>query len=227
MREDSHSLMREQMLADISAEAFCIQDSLGKSRFASQVMAAMAEVPRHLFVPDQLQDYAYLDRPLPIGHGKTISQPFIVALMTDLLELRSDETVLEVGTGLGYQTAILSRLAHQVYSVEKIADLANQARQRLASLAYDNIEIRVGDGYDGWPQHAPYDKVIVTAAPPQIPATLLEQLKPGGRLVLPVGSYFSQQLLLLSKNADGSNSQKIIIPVLFSPLEEGELNERS
>jgi protein-L-isoaspartate(D-aspartate) O-methyltransferase len=190
-------------------------------------MAAMAEVPRHLFVPDQLQDYAYLDRPLPIGHGKTISQPFIVALMTDLLELRSDETVLEVGTGLGYQTAILSRLAHQVYSVEKIADLANQARQRLASLAYDNIEIRVGDGYDGWPQHAPYDKVIVTAAPPQIPATLLEQLKPGGRLVLPVGSYFSQQLLLLSKNADGSNSQKIIIPVLFSPLEEGELNERS
>lgn len=209
MREDSHSLMREQMLADISAEAFCIQDSFGKSRFASQVMAAMAEVPRHLFVPDQLQDYAYLDRPLPIGHGKTISQPFIVALMTDLLELRSDETVLEVGTGLGYQTAILSRLAHQVYSVEKIADLANQARQRLASLAYDNIEIRVGDGYDGWPQHAPYDKVIVTAAPPQIPATLLEQLKPGGRLVLPVGSYFSQQLLLLSKNADGSNSQKI------------------
>ena len=147
----------------------------------------MAKVPRHEFVPVEVQPYAYLNMPIPIGFDKTISQPFIVAVMTDLLELKPDDVVLEIGTGLGYQAAVLAELADRVYSVEIIEELAQRAAQRLKRQGYTNIEVRVGNGYSGWPEHAPFDKVIVTAAPDLIPAPLINQLKAGGRMVIPVG----------------------------------------
>lgn len=221
--DESHfARQRRQMLEEIASEAYCVSDCLGKFNLDAEVMAAMAQVPRHQFVPDDLRDHAYLNQPLPIGYDKTISQPFIVALMTDLLQIRPGDTVLEIGTGLGYQTAVLSRLARQVYSVERIEGLACQARNRLAKLGYDNIEIRLGDGHHGWQEHAPYDKVIVTAAPHAIPPALIEQLKPGGRMVLPVGHFYSQQLLLLTKDRTGRTETQAILPVIFSALEAGE-----
>jgi protein-L-isoaspartate(D-aspartate) O-methyltransferase len=193
-------------------------DRIDKSSLDDRVMAAMARVPRHEYVPAELQHVAYADGPLPIGCGKTISQPFMVALMTDLLEVAPTDTVLEVGTGLGYQAAILAELASEVYTVEILEELAQEGEQRLKRAGYDNIQFRIGDGAQGWPDHAPYDKVIVTAAPELIPPALINQLKAGGKMVIPAGLEDQQQLLLVDKDGGGRVSTKEVIPVLFSSL---------
>jgi protein-L-isoaspartate(D-aspartate) O-methyltransferase len=182
-----------------------------------EVLAAMEEVPRHLFVAAGERMEAYEDRPLPIGHGQTISQPYVVALMTALAGLRPDARVLEIGTGSGYQAAVLSRIAAQVYTVEIVEPLAELARRTLAGLGYDNVHVRVGDGYRGWPEAAPFDAIVVTAAPTEIPAPLVEQLKPGGRMVLPVGDHV-QDLLVLTKRPDGGYDRSTVIPVRFVPM---------
>jgi protein-L-isoaspartate(D-aspartate) O-methyltransferase len=189
-----------------------------------KVVRAMEEVPRHAFVPEHLQNQAYGDGPLAIGSGQTISQPYIVALMTELLELDGDEKVLEIGTGSGYQAAVLARVAREVYTVEIREELGRQAEKRLRDLGYDNIHLRIGDGYDGWPEEAPFDGIMVTAAPGTVPQPLIDQLKEGGRLVIPVGDFF-QDLLVLTKTADGVE-QRQIIPVRFVPM-IGEAEERN
>ena len=176
-------------------------------------------MPRHEFVPVEVQPYAYLNRPLPIGFDKTISQPLMVAVMTDLLELKPDDVVLEIGTGLGYQAAVLAELAGRVYSVEIIEELAQRAVQRLSRQGYTNIAVRVDDGYVGWPEHAPFDKVIVTAAPDLIPPPLINQLKAGGRMVIPVGLPDAQQLVLADKDLNGRVRTRETMQVLFSLLE--------
>ena len=188
------------------------------------VLAAVASVPRHLFVPESERLGAYEDRPLPIGSGQTISQPYIVALMTSLLGVQPGDRVLEVGTGSGYQAAVLSRLAGEVYSVEILKPLAERARRTLAELGYRNVHIRVGDGYKGWPAAAPFDGIIVTAAPPRIPEPLLQQLKPGGKLVIPVGNTY-QDLIVLTKRKDGGFDRSNVLPVRFVPM-TGEAQRR-
>jgi protein-L-isoaspartate(D-aspartate) O-methyltransferase len=210
------------MLALIAAKTIYDSVPLGKAALDRRVMEALAQVPRHAFVPIEMQPFAYDDSPLPIGCGKTISQPFIVAVMTDLLDLRPTDIVLEIGTGLGYQTAVLAQLAQRIYSVERIEALAVQARRRLALLGYANIEIRVGNGCAGWTDHAPFDKIIVTAAPELIPVALLDQLVPGGKMVIPAGLRDAQQLLRVDKDAGGSLSTREILPVCFSLLEDAE-----
>ena len=214
--------LHQRMLAEISAETIYSSAQLGKATLGRRVMDVMAKVPRHEFVLLELRPYAYADTPLPSGYDKTISQPFIVAVMTDLLDLRSTDIVLEIGTGLGYQSAILAELAQRVYSIELIEDLAVQARRRLARQGYANIEIRIGNGCGGWPEHAPFDKVIVAAAPELIPAALLYQLKPGGKMVIPAGLPDAQQLMLVEKDASGKLSTKDIFAVRFSLLEDAE-----
>ncbi len=204
------SAMRQRMLAEIAAQTIFSCAQLGKAALAPRVMQAIGQVPRHEFVPVELQPYAYADTPLPIGHEKTISQPFIVAVMTDLLDLQPTDRVLEIGTGLGYQTAVLAELAERVYSVELIEALAAQAARRLARQGRDNIEVRPGDGHLGWPEQAPFDKVIVTAAPVCVPPLLLQQLRPGGRMVIPTGPTDAQQLVLIEKNAAGAASMRRI-----------------
>ena len=214
------SHLRQGMLAQIAALTIYDSAPLGKAALDRRVMEALAKVPRHEFVPLELQSVAYFDGPLPIGFGKTISQPFIVAVMTDLLDLRPSDIVLEVGTGLGYQTAVLAQMAQRVYSVELIEELAVQARRRLALQAYTNIEVRVGNGCTGWPEQAPFDRIIVTAAPELIPVALLDQLAPGGRMVVPAGLPDAQQLLLVEKDSNDKLSTREILPVRFSLLEE-------
>jgi protein-L-isoaspartate(D-aspartate) O-methyltransferase len=184
-------------------------------------MAAMASVPRHEFVPPGEEAYAYINNALPIGHGQTISQPYIVALMTDLLDAQPDHSVLEIGTGSGYQAAILSQLVRQVYSIEVIPELAAEARERLRRLGYSNVDVKAGDGNAGWPEHAPFDGIIVTAAAAKIPAALLAQLRNGGRLVMPVGRSGSQELVLIEKSAAGAVAERGILPVAFVPLVAG------
>jgi protein-L-isoaspartate(D-aspartate) O-methyltransferase len=188
-----------------------------------RVLQAMQEVPRHLFVPESLREKAYDDSPLPIGEGQTISQPYIVALMTSLLELGPQSRVLEIGTGSGYQAAVLSRLAKEVYSMEILPPLAEQARKNLEAAGCRNVSVRVGDGYKGWPEEAPFDAVVVTAAPEQVPQPLIDQLRVGGRMVIPVGSYF-QNLLLITKTADGLE-KRTILPVRFVPM-TGEVQKQ-
>jgi protein-L-isoaspartate(D-aspartate) O-methyltransferase len=180
------------------------------------VLRAMGEVPRHLFVPEAYRDQAYDDVPLPTGWGQTVYQPYIVALMTSLADLGPDDVVLEIGTGSGYHTAVLSRLVRRVYSIEISPPIAARARERLAALGYRNVEVRVGDGYEGWAEHAPFDAVILTAAPPHLPQPLLDQLKVGGRMVAPVGDYF-QDLRVVTKTADGLETTSVI-PVRLSPM---------
>jgi protein-L-isoaspartate(D-aspartate) O-methyltransferase len=207
------------LLEDIRSEARFARESTGREGVDERVLAAVARVPRHLFVPEQFQDDAYANRPLPIGHGQTISQPYVVALMTDLLGLGADAVVLEVGTGCGYQTAVLAQLAREVYSIEIVEPLGTAAAERLAALGYGNIEVRIGDGYAGWPEHAPYDGIVVTAAAPEVPPALVEQLKPGGRLVIPVGAgTFGQTLMLLTRRADGGVDESSVLPVAFVPF---------
>ncbi len=182
-----------------------------------RVLDAMSQVPRHLFVPEDMRSLAYSDGPLPIGHGQTISQPYIVALMTELLDLTEQETVLELGTGSGYQAAILSRLVHQVYSIERHDALAQQAEKVLSQLGYDNIVLKVGDGTLGWAEHSPYEAIIITAAAPDIPKPLTDQLADGGRLVAPVGSRWSQVLVKV-KLQGGTLVREHLTAVAFVPL---------
>jgi protein-L-isoaspartate(D-aspartate) O-methyltransferase len=210
---------RREMVAAVRAIADHLGAELGKTALDERVLGAMAKVPRHEFVPVEVQRYAYLNRPIPIGFDKTISQPFMVAVMTDLLELKPDDVVLEIGTGLGYQAALLAELAGMVYSVEIIDELAQRAIQRLKRQGYTNVEVRIGNGYAGWPQYAPFDKVIVAAAPDLIPPSLINQLRAGGRMVIPVGLLSAQQLVMVEKDLNGRVTTKEIMPVLFSVLE--------
>jgi protein-L-isoaspartate(D-aspartate) O-methyltransferase len=219
MRDDEYAEARQRMVAEIAAETIFSSGETGKAALGPRVLDALGRVPRHEFVPLELRPYAYANSPLPIGCDKTISQPFICALMTDLLELKGEDRVLEIGTGLGYQAAILAGLVHSVYSVEFIEALAAQAKRRLA--AYKNVVLRTGNGYYGWPEHAPFDKVIVTAAPDLIPPMLIQQLKSGGRMVIPAGLPETQKLLLVEKDVDGRAKTKEILRVRFSLLEGG------
>lgn len=192
---------------------------LDRETLDARVMKALAEVPRHQFVPDSQRRYAYQNRPLPIGHGQTISQPYIVAIMTDLLKLAPGDRVLEVGTGSGYQAAVLAELVKEVYSIEIIEPLGKRARDLLNKLGYDNVETRIGDGYYGWETHAPFDAIIVTAAADHIPPPLIAQLKPGGRMMIPVGSRFmTQQLVVVEKDSNDNVTTRLILPVRFVPL---------
>jgi len=209
----------QQMLETIRTEAKFTATYTGRTQFSESVMQAMQEVDRSDFVDGFYKLQAFENGPLPIGHGQTISQPYIVALMTDLLELTPESVVLEIGTGSGYQAAILSRIAKQVYSVEKIPELAEAAAQRLQALGYTNINTRCDNGYYGWREKAPFDGIIVTAAASHVPQDLVEQLKPGARMVIPVGQpYMSQVLILLSKDAQGDTQAKSILDVVFVPL---------
>ncbi|HOU17686.1 MAG TPA: protein-L-isoaspartate(D-aspartate) O-methyltransferase [Candidatus Marinimicrobia bacterium] len=184
---------------------------------AESVIKAMQKVERHLFVPEQYRNFAYSDRPLPIGEGQTISQPYIVALMTELLDLKKSDKVLEIGTGSGYQAAILAEICDSVYTIEIISSLGKQAQALLRELGYYNIHCKIGDGYLGWPEHAPYDGIIVTCAPSKIPQPLKEQLAEGGRMVIPVGATYTQELVLVTKTK-GKLIQKSVIPVRFVPM---------
>jgi len=222
MRAEEFEAMRRRMVAEISAHAVQLRETTGKSSFDRRVMAAMEKVPRHEFVPMEFQTYAYANIPIPIGFGKTISQPIIVALMTDLLDIGPDDAVLEIGTGLGYQAAILAQLARKVYSIEIIEELGQQAKQRLRRQGCTNVELKIANGYHGWSEHGPFDKVIVTAAPHLIPPPLIQQLKPGGKLVVPAGLPDAQTLILLEKPSNGRVTTKEILRVRFSQLESTE-----
>lgn len=216
---DPFAEQRAALLIEIEAEAAATASYTGRSRFGPAVMAALARVPRHRFVPPGLEAAAYLDAPLSIGYGQTISQPYIVALMTDLLDLTPQSTVLEIGCGSGYQAAVLAEIAAGVHTVELVEALAVAARQRLLDLGYGNVAVLAGDGYYGWPEHAPYDGILVTSAAREVPPPLLEQLKPGGRMVIPLGlPHGSQELVLLRKESDGTCLQRAVLPVAFVPF---------
>ena len=220
MEHDVYASLREQMIEEIAEEAAATAAHTGRAAFGAEVMKVLGSVPRHEFVPVELQPYAYLNRPLPIGFEKTISQPYIVALMTDLLGLQPSHVVLEIGAGAGYQAAIAAQLAKQVYSVEIIEELATGAERRLERLGYTNVAIRLGNGYYGWAEHAPYDAIVVTAACELIPPPLLAQLKPGGRMVIPTGIPSKQALLYVERSRSGQLSTREVLAVRFSELEE-------
>jgi len=208
-----------RLLQQIEAEAADVGRWYGRQSLDPRVLDAIARVPREAFVPLDEEPHAYANVPLPIGYGQTISQPFIVAVMTDLLRPGADHIVLEVGTGSGYQAAILGELVKQVYSIEVVEALAEQARARLAHLGCSNVEVRYGDGYEGWPEHAPFDGIIVTAAAPFVPPPLIEQLKQGGRMVIPVDEGLEgQYLVLIEKHASGEVTSRNMLPVAFVPL---------
>lgn len=217
--EDDYGAQRRKLRAQIEQDAAETADATGRPRFSARVMDAIDAVPRHRFVPAGGVKYAYENRPLSIGYGQTISQPYIVALMTELLEPQSGDVVLEVGTGSGYQAAVLAKLVARVYTIEIVPPLAKNAALRLEQLGYGNVEVRLGDGYYGWREHGPYDGIIVTAAANSIPPPLIEQLKPGGRMLIPVGAPFSaQELIVLTKDANGKVSTRSVLPVAFVPL---------
>ena len=216
---DDFAAARRRMAEDISALVRETSSDIGRKAFDARVMAVMGQVPRHEFVPAGQVPNAYQNRPLPIGHGQTISQPYIVALMTDLARVEPGHKVLEVGTGSGYQAAVMAHLATAVYTIEIVEPLGLQATDRLRKLGYANVHVRLGDGYHGWEEHAPYDAILVTAAASHIPPPLVRQLKPGGRMVIPVGAAFMvQQLMLVEKKLDGSISTRQTLPVSFVPL---------
>jgi protein-L-isoaspartate(D-aspartate) O-methyltransferase len=223
--EDDRASERHKMVDAIQRMALSLRHHAGSAGFEPRVLAALRSVRRHEFVSPELSHLAYANRPLPIGHGQTISQPFIVALMTNLLQLKASDRVLEIGTGSGYQAAVLSLLAREVYTVEIIAELGKAAALTLSRLGYANVTTRIGDGYQGWQEHAPYDAIIVTAAPDHVPPPLIAQLKPGGRLVIPVGETF-QELMILAKAADGTTTNTRVVPVQFVPLTRGEKPNR-
>ncbi len=216
---DRFAAERRELVREIEAEVTATADWTGCARLDRRVIEAIAQVPRHEFVPRSETNISYINNALPIGHGQTISQPYIVALMTDLLEIGPDSTVLEIGTGSGYQAAVLSRLVGQLYSIEVVPELAASAAERLQRLGYANVSVKAGDGAAGWPEHEPFDSIIVTACAAGVPSALIEQLAVGGRLVLPVGgSDRSQMLTVVTKQADGSTTDRAVLPVAFVPL---------
>jgi len=207
---DPYEKLRERMVSE-QIEARGVRNR--------QVLGVMRTLPRHLFVPPELASQAYRDHPLPIGRGQTISQPYIVALMSELLEVERTHKVLEIGTGSGYQAAVLAEMAGTVYSMEIVAPLGEQAAKLLKSLGHQNVEVKIGNGYAGWPEKAPFDRIILTAAPPEIPQALIDQLKPGGRMVAPVGDGpFGQDLVVLEKSAAGKVTRKKVLAVSFVPM---------
>ena len=216
--ENDYQRERRLLIEEIEAEMVATADWTGTAALDPHVKKAMEEVPRHEFVPEIERSFAYVNHPLPIGWDQTISQPYIVALMTNLLQPVPKDIVLEIGTGSGYQAAVLSLLVQKVYSIEVVPGLAERAARVLHRLGYDNVEVRAGDGAHGWPERAPFDKIIVTAEAAEIPRDLIDQLKPRGLLVMPVGSPYSQQLMLLKKHIDGAIEQKAVLPVAFVPL---------
>ena len=217
--------VRAALMADIDRMMHYSARETGRGALSPPVRAAFEAVDRRDFVPAMEAWAAYDNRPLPIGHGQTISQPFIVAIMTELLDPAPGDVALEVGTGSGYQAAVLARLVRQVYSIEIVGPLAAEFKARLARLGYANVTVREGDGYAGWPEHAPFDKIIVTAAAPEIPPPLIEQLKTGGRMIIPVGAqYEHQDLVIITKAADGSVSERKMFAVGFVPLTRPEGN---
>ena len=207
---DGHTQEREAMVRD---------QIRARGVRSEKVLDALRKVQRHLFVPDEMVGAAYSDRPLPIGHGQTISQPYIVGFMTDLLDVEPDHRVLEIGTGSGYQAAILAELAGEVFSIEIVEPLGNRARETLVGLGYEHVQLRIGNGYLGWPEAAPFDRVIVTAAPEEMPQALVDQLKPGGRLLAPVGPvYGAQEIIRLDKDISGKVRRRAVLPVRFVPM---------
>ena len=216
--EAGYAMARAAMVDEVHFYATLARDT-GEKALNEDVMQSLGTVERHEFVPARQKPFAYENRPLPIGHGQTISQPYIVALMTDLIEPGPDDVVLEIGTGSGYQAAILAKLVNHVYSIEIIDALADRAAADLARLGYDNVTTKLGDGYYGWQEHAPFDAIVVTAAASYVPPPLVQQLRPGGRMIIPVGSRFmTQQLLLLEKTEDGEIITRQIAAVMFVPL---------
>ncbi len=210
MDEDAFTRQRKRMVEEQIAHRG-VKDT--------RVLEAMEFVPRHLFVPEETRFSSYYDQPVPVGFGQTISQPYIVAFMTELLQTQAGSVVLEVGTGSGYQAAVLARLVKQVYTIELVEELGKEARNRLKTLGYNNVEVMIGDGYKGWPEHAPFDAIIVTAAAEHIPQPLIDQLKPGGRMVIPVGGVYAvQDLMLITKDASSKVVKESVIPVRFVPL---------
>ncbi len=224
--EAEFASLRDTMVDQVAFHAHQVTEKTGRGAIAEPVMDVLRKVPRHAFVPVEMTLYAYVDSPLPIGFGKTISQPFIVALMTDLLEVNRSHRVLEIGTGLGYQAALLAELADEVFTVEIIEELGAEGSRRLRRLGYENISFRIGDGSLGWPDHGPYDRIIATAAPDLMPPALLQQLKPSGRMIIPAGLEEDQRLLLVTKDDEGRIATEEILPVRFSALmSESDLGE--
>ena len=219
MNEAHFAVLRRHMVEVVAIQVELVDEELGKSTLDPRVLAAMANVPRHRFVPSALASLAYHDTPLPIGFDKTISQPFIVAVMTDLLAPLPTDSILEIGTGLGYQAAVLARLARRVWSVEVVEELALEAEAGLRRFGCANVGTRVGDGSRGWAEHAPFDKILVAAAADVVPPVLVEQLRPGGRMVLPLGGEEAQALTLLEKDDRGRVLCRQILPVRFGRLE--------
>ena len=222
--QDRHSAQRARMVAEIAALARETAGTTGRPNLSEAVMTVMGRVPRHRFVPPVQQAFAYKNRALPIGEGQTISQPFLVALMTDLLDPKPGDTVLEVGTGSGYQAAVLAELVAKVYTIEIVEPLGRRAMHLLQELGYRNVEVRIGDGYNGWPEAAPFDSIVVTAAPAEIPTPLIDQLKPGGRMVIPGGASDLQYLLLVEKRPDGTITTRRTLPVRFVPFTRDRAN---
>lgn len=221
-QEDAYRGLRAGLIEEIRADVKLTSERIGRARLTDRVLQAMLKVTRHEFVPDRLRPYAYENRPLPIGFGQTISQPYIVAVMTDLMDASEDATVLEVGTGSGYQAAVLAECVKQVYSIEIIEELGREAASRLERLGYRNVEVRTGDGYYGWKEKAPFDAIMVTAAASHIPPPLIEQLKPGGRMIIPIGSAFmTQHLMLVEKDPGSKIKTRQLLPVAFVPLTGG------
>ncbi len=219
LQERHFAILRRHMVEVIEIWTELSAAELGRDRLDPRVLEAMGRVPRHRFVPEVLQPFAYNNSPLPIGFDKTISQPFIVAVMTDLLALRPGDRVLEVGTGLGYHAAVLAELVAQVYTVEIIEELAAEAEARLRELGVANVQIRIGDGTLGWPEFAPFERILVTAGAERIPPALLEQLVPGGRMVLPLGAPDDQRLVVVEKDTEGRVTTRAVMPVRFTELE--------
>ena len=214
---------RATLMRNVEAHAKILKEFAGLKPPSGRVLRAMGDVPRHEFLPEELKPFAYLNRPLPLGFGQNISEPYLIALMTDLAKISADDIVFETGTGAGYHGAILAKLAKRVYSVEIIKPLARQAAKTLSRLGFDNVEVRLGDGYFGWAEHGPYDAMIIKESMAYIPAPLLNQLKPGGRMVVPLGPANGQQYLtLIRKGLNGRIRQRRILPVRFSPLQGGE-----
>jgi protein-L-isoaspartate(D-aspartate) O-methyltransferase len=217
---------RLAMVREIEAEVRETVGWIGRAALEPRVIAAMERVPRHEFVPPSMSAAAYANTPLPIGHGQTISQPYIVAVMSELAQLREDGVVLEVGTGCGYQAAVLAQLARRVYTIEVVAELAQQARERLARLGYSNVEVRAGDGWEGWSEHAPFDAIVVTAAADEVPPPLIAQLDAGGRMVIPVrNGFFAQELVVIERDAGGGVKTRGVLPVRFVPLRRSTVEE--